>query len=451
MARAPSCEHFFHRIGKQHVFADILIRQLMDETAICAIFQQTPDQIGQQILMPANRRIDAAMIARTLDKPFKQSFAHAVQALKFEIARLPCPPDNRCDRQRIMRRESRADIFGCQQIARACQIRHIGRRLAREDRIVGEPTFLCVLNLGIPIRALDQADLHDAPRCRTQAIGPGDDSARAFGIRLDRHAKAVPTAKRWIARNALNNVEAHFQSRGFFGVNGQLHARRRRLYRQPSQHIGKFGHAARGLRGFIPGVECGQLNRNAMAACCIFAHRRNCILIGRKIARGVIICSRTFAQHIKACGKPAIFARVHALHRLFDIAAHDKDLPHHPHRSTNGLADKGLARARDQTLKAAAFVFAQYRFAKHQPPCCAVDQDARRLPLMRAPIGIGQLVSNQQVGGVGIGHAQERLGKREQGCAFLAAQTVFLQKPVHPAIGLRDAQLAEQALRLRDD
>ena len=49
---------------------------------------------------------------------------------------------------------------------------------------------------------------------------------------------------------------------------------------------------------------------------------------------------------------------------------------------------------------------------------------------MGAPFAPGDLVADQPVGGVGIGHAQQRLGQAHQHHALLAGQRIFLREGV---------------------
>jgi hypothetical protein len=70
---------------------------------------------------------------------------------------------------------------------------------------------------------------------------------------------------------------------------------------------------------------------------------------------------------------------------------------------------------------------------------------------MSAPVGVGQLVCDQEIGGFRVGHAQKRLGERKQRCTFFRTETIFLKELVHPAIGLCSTQIGQQASRIFDD
>ena len=81
------------RVGNflQRIFGDFFNRQFfvhdaIDKRGIGAIFQQSPDQVGQKILVVAYRCINTACEAFVYFKRFGiQVFAHAVQSLKLKI------------------------------------------------------------------------------------------------------------------------------------------------------------------------------------------------------------------------------------------------------------------------------------------------------------------------------------------------------------------------------
>ena len=49
-----------------------------------------------------------------------------------------------------------------------------------------------------------------------------DHVGSALLIGLDREAKAVPAAKRWIAERRRDHVERQFQPVGFLGIDGEI-------------------------------------------------------------------------------------------------------------------------------------------------------------------------------------------------------------------------------------
>src|SRR3546814_2036588 len=73
-----------------------------------------------------------------------------------------------------------------------CSSDLIGRRLAREHRIVAQAPLLRTLDFGVPIRALDEPHRQAPPGRRTEGISPGDHRRGAALVRLHRHAEAIP-------------------------------------------------------------------------------------------------------------------------------------------------------------------------------------------------------------------------------------------------------------------
>ena len=74
------------RIGKQRRIVDSRIGQLVDEAAVCAVLEQPPDEIREQVAVPTDRRVAAAGVALVADQPLVQSIAHAVEPLELESA-----------------------------------------------------------------------------------------------------------------------------------------------------------------------------------------------------------------------------------------------------------------------------------------------------------------------------------------------------------------------------
>ena len=68
----------------------VLVGDLVHEGGVGAVLEQPAHQIGQQVGMRADRRIDAAARAFGLAHRLVQRLAHAVQALELEaVAILP--------------------------------------------------------------------------------------------------------------------------------------------------------------------------------------------------------------------------------------------------------------------------------------------------------------------------------------------------------------------------
>ena len=63
---------------------------------------------------------------------------------------------------------------------------------------------------------------------------------------------------------------------------------------------------------------------------------------------------------------------------------------------------------------------------------------------MRTPVCIAELIRDQRVSGLRIGHAQERFGQAQQRDAFGGIKPVFLQELIDPTAVLRRAEIANQ-------
>ncbi len=131
------------------------------------------------------------------------------------------------------------------------------------------------------------------------------------------------------------------------------------------------------------------------------------------------------------------------------VAAHDELPAEDAHRRGHRLAHHRLARARDEAAQHAAQIARRGLGlddapGEHERPGRGVDEGRIGLAEMLLPIGAGDLVADQPVDGLGIGNAQQRLGKAHEGDALLRGQRVFVQEGV-------DAALADTLPAHRDD
>src|SRR3546814_5091522 len=62
MPRADHRLHLLDRIGEQFLVRFILIGELVEEARISAVLEQPPHEIGEQILVPAHRRVESAPV-----------------------------------------------------------------------------------------------------------------------------------------------------------------------------------------------------------------------------------------------------------------------------------------------------------------------------------------------------------------------------------------------------
>ena len=72
-------------IARDLVDRHTLVHDLVHERAVSAVLQQAADEIGEQVVMRAHRRVDAAAEPVRFAHCLVQGLAHAVQALEFEV------------------------------------------------------------------------------------------------------------------------------------------------------------------------------------------------------------------------------------------------------------------------------------------------------------------------------------------------------------------------------
>ena len=85
------------RVGDDLVDRFVLVDDAVDERGVGAVFQEPPHQIGEQILVAADRRIDPARKVHLVgaDDFAIERLAHAVQALELPISWLARPASSR--------------------------------------------------------------------------------------------------------------------------------------------------------------------------------------------------------------------------------------------------------------------------------------------------------------------------------------------------------------------
>ena len=351
--------HHVNRIRDQFLDGDIGVRDAVDEGRVRPVLQEPPHEVGQQRLVCAHRRIDAAGPVQLVgaDDLVIERFAHAMQALELIVAHGEARPGQGVDsskRLRIVRGELREQVFArVEQLARTGEVAHIRVYLAREHGESVESVHLRALDLGIPIGALDESH-HDAP-----ARAPGkvhhevDHEGTALAIGLDHEAEAIPFGQFRVEAQRLQQVERQFEAVRLFRIDVEadvvmLGELRQRL------HVGQqLLHHPLGLGARIARVECRELDRDARAFIHAPARRRladgvDRILVVTVIARSIGGCRRCLAQHVIGIAEAPRLERLRALQRFGDRLARHELLAHHAHRHVDAAADHGLARPRDE-------------------------------------------------------------------------------------------------------
>ena len=214
----------FNRIGGQILWRKGFVPDPVHKGRIGAVFQKPAHQIGEQGLVRADRRIDAArasepVIAHHLDI---EGLAHAMQALEFVVAKGEVRP-----RQMENRRHGLGVVGGelgedhvprDQKASGAGYIGDIGMGLPREDRKIRQTVHLSALDLAVPIGALDEPHHQAALAAARQIDDPVDDEGTALAIGLNHKAEPLPSGEVRVEGKAFQNVEAEFEAVGLFGV-----------------------------------------------------------------------------------------------------------------------------------------------------------------------------------------------------------------------------------------
>ena len=178
-----------------------------------------------------------------------------------------------------------------------------------------------------------------------------------------------------------------------------------------------------------------------------FAKRSNGVLVGLEIAQRVRLRTRSLAEHVVGIKVAFRGHRPAALHGLGDGAAEHELLSHLAHRRRDCRADHRLAQPphhRAQGAVDAALALVEHAAGQHQRPGRGIDENRGGAAGMRRPVLRRDLVADQFVHRLGVGHAQQRLGKAHQCNALLGREAVGGEEHLHqPRIG-RTAHSAHQ-------
>ena len=157
-----------HGVGREVVDAQACVGDAVDERGVGAVLEQAANEIGEQRLVRADRRIDPARAIELVaaDHLFVKRLAHPVQALEFVLAAIEIgtrEDEDGGERLCVMGRELRKDrIRRREQLARARKVADVGISLAREYGKAVETVDLRPFDLRIPVGALDESD-HQPP------------------------------------------------------------------------------------------------------------------------------------------------------------------------------------------------------------------------------------------------------------------------------------------------
>ncbi len=180
-----------HRIDHDRLGRGALVQQRVHEGGVGPVLQQPAHQIGQQVFMPAHRRIGphhhpvVEVVGGLVER-----LAHAVQALELDAdPGVGRHPPHRGQGVGVVGGELRVEVRPrADHRPRADQVGEVCRRLGGVDRIVGPAGHLSPLDLRIPIGALDQAHHQPPAAAPRQGLQLGDHQRRPLLVGLHRQA-----------------------------------------------------------------------------------------------------------------------------------------------------------------------------------------------------------------------------------------------------------------------
>jgi hypothetical protein len=162
------------------------------------------------------------------------------------------------------------------------------------------------------------------------------------------------------------------------------------------------------------------------------ASKRGC---SAAIALGVGGGTRAFAQHVERIARLSCRMTLHAVERGLDGLSEHEMAAHQPHRLTRRRAHRGRAKtprqSPDGTLRRLAGPNHARRGAER--PRRGVDEEGAGARFVVDEIALAELVLDEAVGGVRIGHAQQRFRQHHQRQTFLRRQRELAQQIVDTA------------------
>ena len=397
----------------------------VDERRVGAILEQAPDQVREQRLVRSDRRVDPALPVELAGARHEvvHRFAHAVQALEFEL-RAAGQRVDRGDRVRVVGRELRVErVPRLQHRLRAREVGDVRVHLAREHGVVGHAVHLRALDLGVPVRALDEPHHEPPAMAARERDHPVHRRAGALLVRLHDEAESLPPDERRIGRQRGEEVEREFEAVGLLGVDVEADVEVLRelcQFRHPRQ---EFREHAVALRPDVARMQRRQLDRDPVPGIHAGARRGRAdradrVRVGREVAERVVAGRRGLSQHVE---REAIAARLPLARideRFLDRAAEHELPAEEPHREIDALADQRLAafaQQRCQRLLERVVAVRIDQAARHQQaPRGRVHEQRRAASDMRVPVALAQLVADQQVARRGIRDAQQRLGEAHE-------------------------------------
>ena len=435
-------DHLFGRHG--------VVQQGVDEARVGAVLQKAPHEVGQELLVPAHRRVGAQpQVAVARLRPGVERLAHAVQAL--ELHRHAGPGRHalhRGQRLGVVGGELAVEVRrGRDDRRRGGHVVDVGGGLGGPDRVVRPTGDLRLLQLGVPVGALDQT--HHQP----SAGAAGEfghalhrlDAALLVG--LHRQAQATPVAQLRLARQPVQELEREHQPVGLLRVDGEVEVVARGDHRQPLEPRVELAPHPSLLQGVVAGRQGGELHRHAVSVLGAPAVLRAADGldgggVARLVAGGVGGGARPLAQHVEAAD---IALAPGAAERLLDGAPQHELLAHDADGAAHRGPDDRLAEPGGEAAEVAGHVCARLGVhvdelaGEHQAEGGGVDEHAVGAAHVAGPVGRADLLSDQGVARGVVGGAQEGLGQAHQRQPLGGAQAELLQEALDNALPARRA------------
>ena len=435
------------RVGDQRVDIDVRVGDAVDEGGIGAVLEQPPHQIGEQRLVRADGRVDAAGPVELVgtDDLLVERLAHAVQTLELVLAGPPRTGEgvDRRERAGVVGGELREDGLGLgQHLAGADHVGEVGVDLAGVDRIAVLPVDLGALDLAVPIGALDEPHHQPVTRPLGEVDQVIDDEGRAFAVGLHHEAEAVPAGKLGRDAERLEKVERELQPVSLLGIDVEADVVAPGQHRQRLEPGQQLADDTAALSPRIARMERRQLDRDARALddaapAGRLADGMDGRLVVAIVAVGIGHGQGGLAEHVVGVTEATRLEGSGMVERLGDRLAGDELLAHHAHGHVDAAPDQRFAALGDEALQRggeARLVDRPGQLAgDDEPPGGGIDEQRRALPDMRMPVARGDLVADQRVARCPVGHPQQRLGEAHERHALVTRQGIFLHQPLDAA------------------
>ena len=268
---------------------------------------------------------------------------------------------------------------------------------------------------------------------------PVDDVGGALAVGLHHHTEPVPTGERGLAENRLHDVEREVEAVRLFGVHVEPDACRPGEQGERAQAGRERAHHPVPLGELVARMECGQLDGDARPV----ADRRppadggeRCdrIRIGEVVAVRVRLRARRLAQYVVGEAVALRLQRRGAGLGLAHVAAEHEVVPELAHRLGDRSADDRLAHAPDRAPQdpgESLVGVAQHLAGEQQRPGGRVHQRRARLAEMRRPVRRADLVLDQHVDCLGVGHPEQCLGQAHERHALARREPVLGEEALH--------------------